>query len=93
MRYLAKNEIEDIHQLRAEGWMIKDIARRFAVCPDTISHHISGKTVLRGMRKWRGEPKLVPVAEEAPQKVKEEVFSTLPDHVLFEHVRECNFIG
>lgn len=94
MRYLAAAEIEDIHKLKAEGWMIKDIARRFAVCEETISHHISGRTVLRGVRKWRGKPKrtILPT-KVAPPDVKEEVFGILPDHVLFEHVRECNFIG
>lgn len=94
MRYLAAAEIEEIHKLKEEGWMIKDIARRFAVCEATISHHINGKTVLRGLRKWRGVPKSnVHVLKLAPSEIKEEVFSTLPDHVLFEHVRECNFIG
>lgn len=94
MRYLAASEIDDIHKLKEEGWMIKDIARRFAVCEETISHHISGKTVLRGLRKWRGKPKAkAHPLKVAPPDAKEEVFSILPDHVLFEHVRECNFIG
>jgi Helix-turn-helix domain len=94
MRYLAKSEIEDIHKLKAEGWMIKDIARRFAVCEETISHHITRKTALRGVGKWRRQPKITPLpAEVLASELKEVDFSSLPDHVLFEHTRECNFIG
>lgn len=94
MRYLSAAEIEEIQTLRADNCRIKDIARKFGVCQETVFHHVSGKTALRGVRKWRPEPKTIPKPVKIVAPVTQEVvFKSLPDTVLFEHVRECNFIG
>ncbi len=89
MRYLAENEMEDVLKLRAEGWYIKAIAKRFEVCEATISNIVNGKARKRKMGSVGKEL----YRAEIRREMREENFSELPDHVLFQHVKESNFIG
>lgn len=89
MRYLLVAEVEEIKKLRNEGGMIKAIALQFGVCEATISKIINGKTGARTMCQSKQYSRI----PKETVTVVEEVFQGLPDTVLFEHVKECNFIG
>lgn len=88
MRYLAATEVEEIKQLRAANSRIKDIARRFGVCEGTISNIVNGKTGARTPKKNR---RYLRIPLEPAFEIQD--FSTLPDHILFKHVRVWDFIG
>jgi Helix-turn-helix domain len=91
--YLSPTEIEEIIKLYEEGWSQKNLAVRYNVCEATISNHVTGRHKPR-FRKKTGRPKGVKIAKPyARPEFVEQDFSQLPDSVLFEHVRECNFIG
>lgn len=89
MRYLRQEEVEEVAKLRAQGCLIKDIARKFSVCEATVSNIVRGKYAPR--RRKQVETTLR--SPYAPLDFKEENFSSLPDDVLFQHVREWDFIG
>lgn len=91
-RYLRVEVHEAIKKMKVEeGLSIKDIAKKFGVCTATVSNIVNGKTVPRGANKLR-KPLPNRATIEA-NEVQFQDYSTLPDEVLFQHVRECNFIG
>lgn len=93
MHYSGKPEVEEMKKLRDEGWYFRDIAKRFNVCEQTAANLVNGKTVERGGKRG-GRTKVISIAKTyAAPDFREQDFSQLPDTVLFEHVRECNFIG
>jgi len=91
-RYLNDEQHAEIRKLRIDqGMMIRDIAKRFNCSHATVSNICKGTTVPRGSDKIRKRPEFnkMPDAKE----VEFVDFSKLPKHILFEHVRESNFIG
>jgi transcriptional regulator with XRE-family HTH domain len=95
MRYIRQQDAEEIVKLHQdEGWLMKDLAKKYGISEATVSNYIHGRTTPRFMKRRAGRPKVIPVTKTyASPDFKEEDFSELPDHVLFQHVRECNFIG
>lgn len=89
MRYLRQHEIDELIKLRDEGSKIKDIAKRFDVCEATVSNIVRGKYAPRR----RKQVEVTLRSPYSPLDFKEEDFSSLPDDVLFQHVREWDFIG
>jgi transcriptional regulator with XRE-family HTH domain len=91
-RYLVEGEHLAIKKLRLEeGMKIKEIAKRFNVCEATVSNIVKGNTVPRGTAKLRKASKQGPAIEA--HELESQDFSQLPDDVMFEHVKEYNFIG
>lgn len=95
MRYIGQQEVEEIIKLHDdEGWTFKDLAKRFNVCEATVSNYVNKRTSPRFLKKKGGRQRGIPVTKSfAAPDYSDQDFSRLPDHVLFEHVRECNFIG
>ncbi len=95
MRYIGREEMEELKKLHDEGCKIKHLAKKFAISEATVSNYINGKTTPRSFRTKRGVRKkgAAFVRRYAVTEFVEEVFKDLPDEVLFQHVRECNFIG
>lgn len=90
MHYLEVGQIEEVRRLREEeGLLIKVIAQRFSICQATVSKIINRKSGARKRKRVGFERHRA----YDPEAFKEEDFSLLPDTVLFEHVREHNFIG
>lgn len=89
MRYLRSEDMEEVKKLRAEGAMIKDIAKRFNVCDATISNIVNGKSAPRKLKSVGGPVR----SPYDPIDFVEEIFIGLPDTVLFQHTRERDFIG
>lgn len=95
-RFISEEEIAEIIALHKQGKLIKEIAQKLEVCEASVSNHIHGKTNLRGLvvKKRKAKQNGVKVVNHlADPYLEEEDFSKLPDSVLFEHVREFNFIG
>jgi hypothetical protein len=90
MRYLSQSDHEDIRELRAIGWSTLAIAARFEVCQATVSNVLNGRSKPK-RRNFVPKPPKPP--QERPVITLYEDFSQLPDHVLFQPVKECNFIG
>lgn len=95
MRYIRKQDAEEMVRLHFdEGWLMKDLAKKYEISLATVSNYIHGRTTPRYMKRMGGRPKVIQMKKTfAAPDFKEEDFSRLPDHVLFQHVRECNFIG
>lgn len=89
MRYLKQREVDEIKKLREEKVMIKDIAKRFLVCEATISNVVNGKTPPRKIKSVGSAIR----SPYDPIEFKEEVFSTLPNDVFFQHGKAKDFIG
>lgn len=89
MRYLRQQEVDEVKKLREEGFMIKDIAKRFNVCDATISNIVNGKSAPRKMKSLGDKIR----SPYDPVEFIEEDFSSFPDNVLFQPVRERDFIG
>lgn len=93
-RYLTPEEYQRIPILRAEGFTPIQIAHQLNVSDATVYNILNGKSQ---PRQWSDKPKSkkgatprLPVVEVKREDVN---FKKLPDTVLFEHVKECNFIG
>jgi len=95
MHYLSPAESAEIVRLfQEEGKSLKDLAKLFDICEATVYNHVHGRTNPRALRKKKIRPKKATVINLYASSACEEMdFSTLPDDVLFVHVRECNFIG
>lgn len=90
MRYLKQSEMDQIKKLRMEGARVKDIAKQFNVSEGTISNIVNGKNIPRKFKEVVGSYIRSPYD---PIEFKEEVFKDLPDEVLFQPVRDRDFIG
>lgn len=91
-RYLREGQYEEIIQLRRDqGMMVKDLAKKYGVCDATISNICKGTAVPRGGNKIIKPPPSRKIPDACEIEFVD--FSILPDHVLFQHVREYNFIG
>jgi len=84
-RYLSFEDHEEIKKLRDRGWKMKDLATRFGISEASVSN------IVRGITLPRKPPK--PKKEESKREEEYVDFSRLPKSVLFQHVKECNFIG
>lgn len=90
MHYLELSQIEEVRRLRLEeGLLIKVIAQQFNICEATVSKIVNHKTGARKRKRVGYERHRY----YDPQAFMEEDFSLLPDTVLFQHVREHNFLG
>jgi transcriptional regulator with XRE-family HTH domain len=88
MSYLTPEDHEKIKQLRADqNLSIREIARRMRRSEATVSNVLNGATPPRYRRP---PPPRIPLREKLDDYPD---FTSLPDHVLFQHVRECNFVG
>lgn len=89
MRHLRADEVVELKRLREEGWKIMTLAKHFDVCTATVSNVLRGKT----------DPnKRKPAKPRVPESlgttdIEEMNFKSLPDDVLFRHVRPWAFIG
>lgn len=89
MRHLRPDEVAELKKLRAEGWMIKNLAKHFEICTATVSNIMRGKT-----DPAKGKQKKPRIPDTGGAKDIEEVyFGDKPDSELFEHVRIWDFIG
>ncbi len=89
MHYLEPEQIEEVKKRREEGALIKQIAAEFHICEATVSKIINHKSGARKRKRVGYERHRA----YDPEAFQEQVFIGLPDTVLFEHVREHNFIG
>lgn len=89
--YLSPEEETGILKMREEGCKMETIAKKFGICQGTVSKVVNGKHRIRGEKKRR---RACAPSHPIPDPVTEvQDFSNLPDHVLFQHVREWDFIG
>lgn len=89
MHYLEPDQIEEVKKRRQEGLLIKQIAHEFQICEATVSKIINLKSGARKRKRVGYERHRA----YDPEAFVEEDFTLLPDTVLFQHVREHNFIG
>ena len=89
--YLSPEDETAILSLRAEGKVMKDIAKKFGICQATVSNVVNGKHKIRSKSNRRRACAPATPPREMPTPVQD--FSLLPDHVLFKHVRIWDFIG
>ncbi len=89
--YLSPEEETAIRAMREEGHKMLAIAKKFEISQATVSNVINGRHKLRGTSPRRRACKPVRPLPEPGLVVQD--FSSLPDHVLFQHVREWDFIG
>lgn len=88
-KYLTQQQYEAVRKMWEEedNLSMAKLAKQFGVCEATISNIVRYSTK---PRKHRGNNAKNREPDDRDQVV---VFKDLPDHVLFQHVKECNFIG
>ena len=88
-KYLTPAQYEQIKELRQAKLSMKVIAAHFGISEATVSNVLSGKSSAHVYKK-----KNTFQQKETDSREEEYVeLSTLPDDVLFQHVREFNFMG